>query len=494
VVYFSAPTYVATSVVLVDPTSSQSTGSTVVVQPDEIATQIQVVASEPVAQLVKQQLGLPDTPATLLRSVAVSQVDVTRALSIEVRRSSASQAANIANAFATQYLTYRYSQAQALAKAAQKTVDKHLSSLQNQLAKVSARLGTAGGGTKVSLQISKRALLTQLAQASSQLKGLAPPALDAGHVLRVATPAAKPASPRPIRLLVLGGFIGLILGVCLAYLRDRVDDALRDETRLREVLPGRPVLGYIPHWPGARGEGIATMVDPHSAVTEAYRSMSTNVRFLLATPRSADPGTIIDSTLLVTSPAQGEGRTTVAANLAVAAARVGLHVILVDTDLRNPALAKLLGLGDQPGLSDALASAEPAHKYLLDSGVDNLRVLPGGSKPPNPAELLASAAAHSMLVELQEDCDLLILDSAPILPVADSLELMPSVDVVLMVARRSVTRLRQLAAAADRVERVGATVSGVVYNDVTERDTNISSEYYQLGKRGHRGLRHSRAT
>jgi capsular exopolysaccharide synthesis family protein len=212
--------------------------------------------------------------------------------------------------------------------------------------------------------------------------------------------------------------------------------------------------------------------------------MSTNVRFLLATPRSADPGIVIDSTLLVTSPAQGEGRTTVAANLAVAAARVGLRVILVDTDLRNPALARLLGLGDPPGLSDALVSAEPAYKYLLESGIDNLRVLPGGSKPPNPAELLASAAAHRMLVALQEECDLLILDSAPILPVADSLELMPSVDVVLMVVRRSVTRLRQLSAAADRVERVGATVSGVVYNDVTERETNVSSEYYQKAKKG----------
>ena len=347
---------------------------------------------------------------------------------------------------------------------------------------MTGKISTATGSAKASFQVRKQALLLQLAQVSSQYKAVDLSTLYGGQILRAASAPPKPSTPRPLRQLVLGGIVGLILGVCLAYVRDRFDDALRDETRLREVLGGRPVLGFIPHWSGSRLDGIATMVEPRSAMSEAFRSMSTNVRFLLATPRTAEPGTIIEGTLLVTSPARGEGRTTVAANLAAAAAAVGLRVILVDTDLRNPGLANLFGLTSSPGLSDALASAEPAHRYLLDSGIDNLRVLPGGSKPPNPAELLASAAAHAMLVELEQDCDLLILDSAPILPVADSLELMPSVDLVLMVVRNSVTRLRHLAAAADRVERVGATLSGIAYNDVTERDTNVSSGYYREHK------------
>jgi len=275
--------------------------------------------------------------------------------------------------------------------------------------------------------------------------------LSGGQVLRPATVPNTPAAPRPVQLGVLGALIGLMLGIGLAFIRDRIDDAVRDESRLREVLDDRPVLGHIPHWGGSRSGRIATLIEPHSPVSEAYRTLSTNVRFLLAasTRRTLEAGE--GSTLMVSSASALEGKASVAANLAVAAARVGLDVIVVDADLRHPMLSEMFGLGGSAGLSDVLATGGSVHDHVLDVGLDNLRVLPGGSVPPNPAELLASPAAQELLNRLRLDCDLLILDSAPILRVADSLELVTHVNLVLLVARNGVSRLRNVAGAAERV-------------------------------------------
>ncbi len=480
--YLQTPSFAAHSEVLIEPLSAQPPASGVLVQPDEVVTQIQVVASEPVATAVIDQLGLSDTPSSLLKSVSVSTVDVTRALLIEVTRGNAQDAADIANAFATQYLSYRQTRATAQSNASRAVYVQQVNDLQDKLAQISRERRKASGTHKAALQSERQSLLIQLTQASAQLAILdssGSGAVSGGEVLLPATVPTSKAAPRPIRMLILGGFIGLLLGIGLAYVRDHVDDAVRDESRLRDVSGGRPVLGHIPHWSGARSKRIATLIEPTSAVSESYRALSTNVRFLLAASRTDDG--LHDSTsraLLVSSAAPSEGKTSVAANLAVAASRVGLNVTLVDADLRHPVLSQLFGLGDAPGLSDALAAGDSADNYLVDVGVANLRVLPGGSVPPNPAELIASSSARELLRRLGDTCDLVILDSAPLLRVADSLELIPNVDLVLMVARNGVSRLRLLATATDRIAQVGGKLSGTVFNDVEARNNSFSPGYH----------------
>ena len=165
----------------------------------------------------------------------------------------------------------------------------------------------------------------------------------------------------------------------------------------------------------------------------------------------------------------GKANSTVAANLAVAAARVGLNVALVDGDIRNPVLSGLFGMGDSTGLSDLLASGEPVRDHLLDVGVPNLVLLPGGQTPPNPAELLASPAMRAILNDLTRDHELVIIDSSPVMRVADSLELVRSADLVLLVARSGVSHWRHVQAVPDRIRKVGGVVSGVVLNDVPAR-------------------------
>lgn len=483
--YTETPQYIATAEVLVDPLSAQSSTNGDVVPPDEVSTQQSVLGSEPVAAAVIRQLKISDTPAQLLKSVTVTLVGTTRVLQIQVTRPKATDAADVANAFAEQYLTYRQQQAAQQALQQRQAYDKQFAALQSQYANVNNELLTAKGSALSALQAQKQSLLIQLTQASSQLSALSAPgagAVPAGAVLNRATVPGSPSSPRPIRLALLGAILGLLLGIGLAYVRDRVDDAVRDEDRLREVLGGRSVLGHIPHWGGSRTGRIATLIEPHSPMSEAYRTLSTNVRFLLAAaiPVTADAND--GSTLMITSAAASEGKTSVTANLAVAAARVGLDVIVVDADLRHPTLSDMFGVGGSAGMSDVLATGGAVHDHLLDVGIPNLRVLPGGSVPPNPAELLASLGAQELLGRLRQDCDLLILDSAPILRVADSLELVTYVDLVVLVTRNGVSRLRNVSAAVDRVKQVGGVVSGAVFNDVTLRSSGFSDGYHAPAK------------
>ncbi|MBA2574839.1 MAG: polysaccharide biosynthesis tyrosine autokinase [Nocardioidaceae bacterium] len=478
--YTQTPKYIARADVLVDPLSSQTPSNGVVVPSEEVSTQLQVLGSEPVAEQVIDELRLTESPSELLQTVTVIPVEATRVLTIEVTRTEAQEAADVANAFADEYLIFRQERAVEQAEAQQLAFDEEFAALQDELASVTSEIQNASGSARESLVASKNSILIQLTQVAAQTSTLGSPVdtVRGGEVLRPATRSDSPAAPRPIRLGVLGAVIGLLLGIGLAFVRDRVDDAVRDEDRLREVLDGRPVLGHIPRWGGSRSGRIATLIEPHSPVSEAYRALSTNVRFLLAASTRRTLGASEGSTLMVSSAEASEGKTSVAANLAVAAARVGLDVIVVDADLRHPMLSEMFGVGGSAGLSDVLATGRSVHEHVLDVGIANLRVLPGGSVPPNPAELLASPGAHQLLNLLRQDCDLLILDSAPILRVADSLELVTHVDLVLLVARNAVSRLRNVSAAVGRVKQVGGVISGAVFNDVAARASSFSDGYH----------------
>ncbi|MBA2446166.1 MAG: polysaccharide biosynthesis tyrosine autokinase [Nocardioidaceae bacterium] len=484
--YLQTPTFVAQAEVLVDPLSEQTLSSGVIVPSEEVSTQLEVLGSEPVAANVIDELGLQDTPSQLLKTVTVTPIENTRVLTIEVTRAKPAEATDIANAFAAEYLTYRQARAVDQANAQREAYIEEFALLQDEFASVTSEIQNSSGSDVTALRARKQSLLIQLTSASTQISVLAPPGVDTlrgGQILEPATLPSSAAAPRPINLGVLGAVIGLMLGIGLAFVRDRVDDAVRDEDRLREVLGGKSVLGHIPHWGGSRSGRIATLIEPHSPMSEAYRTLSTNVRFLLAASTTRSRGARGGSAVMVSSAEASEGKTSVAANLAVAAARVGLDVIVVDADLRHPMLSELFGLGGSAGLSDVLATGGAVHDHVLDVGIANLRVLPGGSVPPNPAELLASPGAQDLLSQLSQDCDLLILDSAPILRVADSLELVTHVDLVLLVARNAVSRLRNVSAAVDRVQQAGGELSGAVFNDVDARASSFSDGYHPPAKR-----------
>ena len=259
--------------------------------------------------------------------------------------------------------------------------------------------------------------------------------------------------------------IGFLVGVLLAYLRDRTDDVVRDQDRLTSAVGGLPILGRIPSAPNAGGGRVTAVQEPHSPTSEAYRALSSNVRFLLAANEADDgvPPSEPTGMVLVTSALTAEGKTSVATNLAVAAARAGITVILVDADLRKPSALARFGVDAPEGLSEALAGERSVESVLVEVGIENLSVLPAGTCPPNPAVLAGRPTITAGVEALPEAADLVVIDSPPVLNVADTLELGrgPPTQIVL-VARRGHSRLRAASAGRQRILQLGGRVSGVV--------------------------------
>lgn len=471
--------YKGTASLLLEPQQTTDDNAGVVMEPEEVATQADVIASVQVAELVAEDLNLDVEDAQdLLDDISVTVVEDKRVVEVSALEPSRALAADVANSFAEQYIQYRENQATDATDQQESQYIQKIDALDEQISDVRRDARSESGNDRQDLRAQEETLLAQKASLTAQLQLLQTSQtgpLPGGEVLLRAEPPTQPAEPRPLRAGLLAAVIGLVIGVGLAYVRDRLDDAIRDEQRLRAALGGRPILGSIPNSPDESAGRVATLMAPQSPLSEAYRTLNTNVRFLLAAEREHLAGR--GDVMMVTSAGPGEGKTSVATNLAVAASRVGLRVIVVDADLRRPAVADRFGLDVPIGLSDLLAAGGPAEPHLHEVGLDDLRVLAAGSIPPNPAELLASPLMTGILDDLAQNADLVIVDTAPVLRVADSLELIDQIDLLLLVARRKVSRIHSVSAAVDRIRQVGGNVNGCAFNDVDTKDSTYRYGY-----------------
>ena len=203
---------------------------------------------------------------------------------------------------------------------------------------------------------------------------------------------------------------------------------------------------------------LITLTDPRSPTAEAYRTLRTNLYF-----SSLDRAL---ETLVVTSAAPGDGKSTTLANLAVTMAQGEKRTILVDADLRRPAQHRLFGLGNTRGLTtmavDESAMAEPP---LLPTGVENLWLLPSGPLPPNPAEILGSRRMEEIIAALKARADIVLFDAPPVIAVTDAAVLGTKVDGVLLVVRAGKTRREHAAQAKELLEKAQVRIVGAVLSD-----------------------------
>jgi capsular exopolysaccharide synthesis family protein len=467
--YVETPMYTAESTLLLEP--DKTTTSPTVMDPDEVATQASVIGSVGVAQRVIAELKLDDTSQKLLKSVTVAVIEQTRTVSITAVRRSGQEAADVANSFARQYIAYRADTAVAASLTTRSALLAQLEKLKAQLATVRQDLANNPSDTKRQLlEATELSIVGHEAEINTQIAvlGTATPTVAGGQLLLEAQPPKNPSQPRPMRAAALGGILGLILGTLLAYARDRFDDGIRDEARLKGAAGTVPVLGRIPDESGKGHTRLITLRAPNSSGSEAYRTLTSNIRFLSAvhSARPEGPGEL----LVISSAVSGEGKTSVATNVAVTAARVGLRVLLVDADLRAPKVNERFGIETPKGLSHLLAGQAELQDALMDVGVDNLQVLGAGAIPPNPAELLAGPQASSIWHQLRKLADLVVVDTAPILGVADTLELVREADTLLIVTRYRASRVHQLTSTLERIRQVGGTVAGVVYGAVPSKE------------------------
>jgi non-specific protein-tyrosine kinase len=268
--------------------------------------------------------------------------------------------------------------------------------------------------------------------------------------LEVATLPKHPYSPRTGRDIGIGGLIGLGAGLLVVLVRAAFD---RRVYTLDELATFAPVVGAVPH--DVPKQLVPAMSHPRSARAEAYRQVRTSV--VNARLRRLQ-------TIAVTSAGIGDGKTSVATNLAAVLSRGGHRVALVDADLRRPRVATFLGLNPTYGLTNVLAGAVSVDEamLLLDDG--RLGVLCSGRVPANPSESLGSTGMEQVLSLLVDDFDYIVIDTPPLLPVTDAAVLAPKLDAVIVVARLRQTRREQLGRVVSTLERIGANVLGVVAN------------------------------
>ena len=309
------------------------------------------------------------------------------------------------------------------------------------------------------------------------------------NALSVVEPASVnpyPISPNVRMNVLLAGVIGLVLAIGGGVLIEYLDDTVKTSEDVNRIT-GLATIGTI-----ARIEGedyptkLVTAIKPLSPTAEAFRVLRTNLQF-----SSVDHP---PKSVMLTSPGPSEGKSIILANLAVAVAQSGLKVVLVDTDLRRPVQHKIFGLPNRHGLSDAIVSPEKdLRQHLLKTQIENLWLLPSGSLPPNPAELLASARMKELIATLAKDADLVLFDSPPTLVVTDAAILGVRVDGVVLVNDGGSTRSNDARRAVEELKRVRANLLGVVLNRMSGRGSGYYYAYYydDSGEMMHRKSRRS---
>lgn len=454
--------YVATVDVLVQPRTAGGLFQTPSVSSQALSdrmiqTELKVIAGETVRERVRADLGLETLPP----KVGSAMVDRTDVVRLSVRNADPESAAALADAYAAAYVEVRREQAvQELVTAG--------SELQRTIDDLQARLDALADGDP-----RRAALLSQQTNLQATIDELRiDAALRTGgaSVITPATVPTEPVSPTPVRSALLAALVGLVIGVGAAFAVDHFDDSIGDAAELARVTD-LPVLSTVPveRLPDRRPIAWSNAGDP---AVESYRGLRTNLQFI-ALDRTI-------RTIQVVSALPGEGKTTTASNLAVVLAQAGHWVLLVDADLRRPRLHEAFGLESSPGLTDVLLGASPEDS-CRDAGVDGaptLRVCTAGTPPPNPSELLSARRTHEAFADLASRFDFVVIDSAPVLPVADSVALAASADAVLVVVQAGRTSRDDVVEAVARLGRVGARPVGVVLNRAASAETTAYSYGY----------------
>jgi polysaccharide biosynthesis transport protein len=294
---------------------------------------------------------------------------------------------------------------------------------------------------------------------------------------RIVSPAEvpeKPISPKVPLNLALGGFLGILLGVGSALALEAMDKSLKTIEDAKRLL-GYPVLGKIPQI-GAKGKGnvedLPVLNDPYSPATSNFEMLVTNLGFTL----SDQPLRVI----AVTSSMPGEGKSFVAANLAVAKVQMGYRVLLIDADMRRPRQHKIWEQPNFMGLSEVLVG-QGDFVGIVQEAIHNLDILSAGTIPPNPAALLDSQRMRVLLEQASKDYDFVIVDTPPLTAVTDALLVSKMVDGILLVVRPGVVEKDAVAATQMQLEQSGQRVLGMVMNDV---NTNTGGYYHSKGYYG----------
>ena len=486
------PAYAATAQVLVNPNDDLVSGAGSV-QSDAQArydsTQAQIAHTLPVATIAVGKAGLDGIGASaLVRRSSVTSDLTTNVLSFRVTDANRAVAVHLANRYANAFTVYRR-------ELDQQAIDTALKGLAKQTAGVKRQFATAkASGQYLGLIRQNLNKLIDHQQSLLTLKSQT----TGGAVVTSEATHAQQTQPNTKRDALLAAIAGLVSGIALAFLLHAFDTRVRSAREIGDHL-GLTMLARVPTPPRAlrKNNRLAMLSREHEDHSEAYRKLLVAFDFANLPVR----GKIV----MVTSAVEKEGKSTTIANLAVAMARSGRRVAIVDVDLRRPFLYKLFSVAGEPGISDvalgytvlddALASIDlgdghqsspaPASRPTTQPGSGTLQVLPAGTLVPSPADFIGAQAFGDILQSLADSHDVVLLDSPPLLPVSDPLILSRWVDAILLVTRSTVMKRAVLSELEQIVSKSPAPVLGFIVT-AAESDASYSGSYgygYGYGNR-----------
>lgn len=462
-----------------DSEGSSSTATVTIFLTDEAlaSTYIRILTGQPVLEETIALLGLTENPEDLLNSIVVEPVTGTNLIQLQVSDAGESQAILIADTLAWVFIN----QVQEL------VVEPYVSNLNiisTQLVELTDKIERTQLDIE-GLTLEKIQSETELGRLEGiltenlndyraiqqDIESLRLTLSDEAETLALSEPAHVPTNPiqrgRIYFLVALG--IGLMGGIGLAFFLEYLDDTIKSPKEITEIL-GLSTLGSIPKVSDGENE-LVVVEQPRSPTAEAFRMLGTNIRF------STKDKSI--STLLVTSPEPRQGKSMIVANLGAVLAMLDMKVIIIDADLRLPRQQILFDYKSGDGLTDALLYGV-SENLLQSTKIDNLSVLTSGRKlPPNPTDLLSSHSMKELLEQFSTLADLIIVDSPPVLNIADTAALSSSVDGVLLVFEAGETRQAAAQQALTNLYNVGANLIGAVLNSVPKHV--MGSYYYYQG-------------
>ncbi len=487
------PIYRASTEVLIQKSASQNALNPTQQQTpqaieQEIQTEIQIIRSAMIEDAVREELGY-------VPEVSVAAKGDTQVLAISATDTSAAAAARKANAYAEVYVEQRRQGTSDDLLTAAGKLQEELDRFATDLATAQDRVDELNGQLVAAPPEQQADLTAQRDEATAAVERLRESTdarrlslleqidrlqleatLNESRGARIVSQAEapeNPSSPKPVRNAAIAVVLGILLGIGAAFLRDHLDDSVRTKDDLELVTGGLSTLGLIPAvdaWRDRKTAVLESVEHPNGSPAEAYRGVRTSLQFL---------GIEQDlRTIQFTSANAGEGKTTTSSNVAVALARAGHTVLLVDCDLRRPRLHQFFGLDNSDGFTSILLGEKTrADTIVKIADVPRLAVLPSGPPPPAPSELLSTKAAREEIEGLTRFFDYVILDSPPLLPVADSIVLAGYADAVVLVASARSTTKRSIHRAVELLQQVNAPVAGTILNGVAPQDSYAYGGY-----------------
>jgi capsular exopolysaccharide synthesis family protein len=415
------------------------------------------------------------TPTQLLKETAVTADSTANILTFQVTDKNPSRAVNLANTYASKFIGYRQGINNALINAAIAQLNVKIKALRGEL-----------NGVKPS-QLSD--IRQQIGTFLSQRGNLQNQQILQAHSLAVVSKAqsAPQTKPNVAKSVAIGLALGLVLGLAAAFLLSSLDSRVRVADDVSAML-GLTLLARIPSPPAdlRKRDELAMLSREHDGASEPYRKLKTNIDFANLAVNAR--------TILVTSAVEREGKSTTVANLAVAFAKSGRRVVLVDLDLRRPYLDKFFGLGGRAGVTDAALGRVPldeavariplstslprAHSNGNGSGMGSLEVMTAGSGLADPAEFMSTSELAHLLNCLAERSDIVLIDSSPLLPVTDAMVLSSHVDAVALVVRSGDVKKPVLAELSRVIDRIPTPKLGFALTNAEADSTYGYGSYY----------------